>query len=66
MPDPDLEIREARSLRPLHRGGGGGGGGTPKKFFSALQASFWSKNKGGGERAPWAPSLDPLLKGMHH
>ena len=45
--DPDLQIR-----------GGGGGvghpdpeitGGTlsPKTFFSALWASFWSKNKGG-------------------
>ena len=37
MPDPDLEIREARSLRPLHRGGGGGGGavggGDSKKIF---------------------------------
>ena len=41
-------------------GGGGGGGGhpdpkirrgrgrPPEKFFSALRASFWSKNKGGG------------------
>ena len=26
---------------------GGGGGGGLKKFFSALWASFWSKNKGG-------------------
>ena len=62
MPDPDLEIREARSFRPP---GGGGGGQSPKVFFSALQAPFWSKNKE-GERAPWAPSLDPLLEGMHH
>ena len=37
MPDPDLEIR----------GGGGGGGPPQKSFFSALQASVWSKNKGG-------------------
>ena len=45
VPDPDLEIRE-----------GGGGGhpdpeivGTPSpKFFSALRASVWSKNKGDG------------------
>ena len=61
--DPDLQIR----------GGGGGKGGhpdpeirgeggwSPKKFFSALQASVWSKNKGGGGRAPWAPPLDPPL-----
>ena len=60
--DPDLQIR----------GGGGWGGvghpdpeitgGTlsPKTIFSALRASFWSKNKGG--RAPRAPPLDPLLE----
>ena len=45
MADPDLQIREV-------------GGGHPdpeirgarslKKFFSALQASVWSKNKRGG------------------
>ena len=34
MLDPDLEIRGAQSL---------------KKIFSAVQASVWSKNKGGGE-----------------
>ena len=43
MPDPDFEIR----------GGGGGGhpgrgGQSPKKICSALWASVWSKNKGGG------------------
>ena len=46
--DPDLQIRGG--------GGGGGGparpagrgGGDSKKFFSALQASIWLKNKGGG------------------
>ena len=55
--DPDIQIR----------GGGGGcqpdpeirGGGarSPKKFYSALRASVWSKNKGrsGGE----PPPLDP-------
>ena len=39
--DPDLQIR----------GGGGGGkreGPVSKKTFSALWASVWSKNKGGG------------------
>ena len=36
VPAPDLEII-----------GGGGGHGSPKKFFLALQASVWSKNKGG-------------------
>ena len=45
--------------RPSDKGGGGwssrpwdkGGPGLKKNFFSALRASFWSKNKGGG-RAP--------------
>ena len=45
-------------------GGGGGdghpdpeirGGAASKKFFSALRASFWSKNKGG----PGPPSPSP-------
>ena len=35
MADPDAEIR------------GGGDPGLKKNFFSALWASFWSKNKGG-------------------
>ena len=39
MPDTDLKIRR--------------GGGCLKDFFSALRASVWSKNKGGG------PFLDP-------
>ena len=48
--------------RPSDKGGGGGGGmhsnpeirggAVSKKVFSALQASFWSKNKGGGG-VPW-------------
>ena len=29
----------------------GGGGGAVSRKFSALQASVWSKNKGGGEAA---------------
>ena len=65
MSDLDREIREAQSFRPP----GGWGAVSKKNFFSALQAPFWSKNKGeggGGKRAPWAPSLDPLLEGMHH
>ena len=55
--------------RPSDKGGGGhpdpeirGGPGLKKIFFSALRASFWSKNKGGG-RAPQAPPLDPPLLG---
>ena len=44
MPDTDLQIR------------GGGGGGVIKNLFSALRASVWSKNKGGGAL------LDPPLR----
>ena len=54
---------------PGEGGGGGhpdpkirrGRGRPPEKFFSALRASFWSKNKGGG-RVPRAPPLDPPMK----
>ena len=55
--DPDLQIRGG----PVHpdpeirRGGR-----RQKNLFSALWASFWSKNKGG--RAPRAPPLDPPLR----
>ena len=59
-------------FRPSDKWGGGGGegggghpdpeisgeGGGHNKFFSALRASVWSKNKGGGGRAPL---LDPPL-----
>ena len=50
MPDPDFEIR-----------GGGvilGGGQSPKTICSALWASVWSKNKGGGH------PVDPPLPGV--
>ena len=53
MPDPHLEIRGARSSRPLDKGGGGGGR-SPKKKNSVLRASVWSKNKGG--KGPLGPS----------
>ena len=51
-PDPSLEIREGGwwSSRPLDKGRGGAV--SPQKFVLALQASFWSKNKGGGA-LPW-------------
>ena len=60
--DPDLQIR----------GGPGhpdseirGRGPVSKIFFSALQASFWSKNKGG--QAPLASPLDlSLLQQFWH
>ena len=41
-------------------GGGGAGAAASKNFFSALRASFWSKNKGGA-RVPWAPPVEPPL-----
>ena len=50
MADPDLQITWIRGgpghLNPAIRGGGGGGA-VSKRFFSALQASVWSKNKDG-------------------
>ena len=48
VPDPDLEIRgRGRSSRPFDKVGG------QKRFFSALQASVWSKSKGRpGPRGP--------------
>ena len=64
VPDPDLEIREARSFRPPRRGGGVGAV-SKKIFFRPFKPHFGLKIRG-GERAPWAPSLDPLLEGMHH
>ena len=61
MPDLDLELRGAPVIQTLRKGAAR----SPKEFFSALRASAWSKNKGGGEaggeRAPWAPILDPPL-----
>ena len=53
-------------IQTVRKGGGGVGGGHPdpeirgvRSIFFGLQASFWSKNKGGGGRAPRAPPLDP-------
>ena len=41
VPDPDLEIREARSFRPPRRGGGGGGGrwSPPLEFLMCCSIS---------------------------
>ena len=57
MPDPHLEIRGARSSRPLDKGGGEGG--LQKKKFRSFGPQFGLKIKGG--RAPWAPPLYLLL-----
>ena len=56
MVDPDLQIRWGRGgdhPDPDIRGGGA----VSKKNVSALWASVWSKNKGGGR----PPPLDPPL-----
>ena len=51
MPDPHLEIRGARSSRPLDKGRRAV---SKKKKNSVLRASVWSKNKGG--TGPLGPS----------
>ena len=59
-----VSVRSGRS-RPSDKEGGHPGpeirgrDGVQKKFFSALWASVWSKNRGGGD--PLAPPLDPPL-----
>ena len=50
VPDPDLEIREGGSTKPLR-----GGGRSQKK--SAFQASVWSKNKGGAGPFPGSATV---------
>ena len=59
----DYVLQNSGGSRPSYKGGPGhpdpeirGGGAVSKKFFSALRASVWSKNKGGQ-----APALDPSL-----
>ena len=47
MLDPDLEIWVGSS-RSLDKGRRGVAGWSPPNFFSAVQASVWSENKGGG------------------
>lgn len=62
---PGLGISSRGGSRPSDKEGGrghldpetkGGGGWFQQKFFWALWALVWSKNK-----APWAPLLDPPL-----
>ena len=59
--DPDLQIREGPGHPDPEMGVGRGQ--SENKIFSALQASVWSYNKGGGGAGPpWAPPLDPPLR----
>ena len=51
VPDPDLEIREARSFRPPRRGGGGGAV-SKKIFFRPFKPHFGLKIRGGGSGPP--------------
>ena len=58
MADPDCQIRGGGPGHPDPEIRGGGG--SPKKFFSALRASFWSKNKRGPrplDLLPWIRHL---------
>jgi len=55
VPDPDLEVRNGRSFRPLDKGRGVGGR-SPKKFFRPLGPQFGLKIRG-------TPPLDPPLSG---
>ena len=59
--DPDLQIRGRGDHPDPEIKGGGRGGGLKKKSFSALRASVWSENKGGGRAGPPVPHLDPPL-----
>ena len=53
MPNPDLEITGwPGHPDPEIRKRGGGRHGL-QKFFSALGASVWSKNKEGARPLPW-------------
>ena len=62
MADPDLQITGGGGVHPRPEIREGEGGRPPKKIFSALRASFWSKNKGGSR----APPLDPPLDTVSH
>ena len=58
MADPDLQIMGGPGHPdPMIRGRGWGQ--SPKNFFSAIQASAWSKYKRG--QTPQAPLLDLCL-----
>ena len=61
MANPDLQIREGPGHPDpeiMGRGGGEEGCLSPKKIFSALRASVWSNNKGGGGPPGPSPPLD--------
>ena len=62
VPDPDLDIKGGGlSSRPLVKGGP-----VSQKQFWALQASFWSKNKGGAGPSPRsAASFSPRNHGCY-
>ena len=70
-----LQWNHSGRSKPSDKGGGGSGHRDPEirgeerdqKFFSALRASVWSKNKWAGGRPPRAPraaSLDSPLNSL--
>ena len=64
MADPDVQIRREGGHSDPEISGEGGGGADLQKIFSALRASFWSKNKGGrGPLGPFPVSATALLQG---
>ena len=63
VPDADLEIRGARSSRPLDKRGGGGDGGLHKFYFGSSGLSLVEKYGGLG---PPAPPRDPPLEFHSH
>ena len=56
VPDADLEIRGARSSRPLDKRGGGGDGGLHKFYFGSSGLSLVEKYGGLGPPGPPPPS----------
>ena len=62
MPDPDLEIRGARSSRPLDNGGGGGS--LPKKFFRPFGSQFGLKISWDLGPSPGSATGKPELYGL--
>ena len=52
MVDPDLRIRRGGGEGPVIQILRWGRVRSPKKFFSALRATVWSKNRGGGPPGP--------------
>ena len=67
VPDADLEIRGARSSRPLDKRRGGGDGGLHKFYFGSSGLSLVEKYGGlGPPGPPPPPPRDPPLEFHSH